>query len=114
MTAHSIHTEGDEYACTCGLRWDTQEEDPHDELELRSFIAGFADLLEKHPNVTEATRQVYGNGPSIPGPEITGKDYFNYQYSIEGTVQVRCINSRVYARDYVNGKWNAWFSSDQR
>lgn len=59
MTAHSIHTEGDEYACTCGLRWDTHEEDPHsvtesntaDQIELAAFLMAFADLLEKYPTV---------------------------------------------------------------
>lgn len=39
---------------------------------LRSFIAGFAELLEKHPNVTEATRRVHGAGsvPELPSPEF--------------------------------------------
>ena len=26
---HRQTREGDEYACTCGLRWDVKEEDPH-------------------------------------------------------------------------------------
>ncbi len=64
---HKVHQEGDEYVCTCGLRWDVHEEDPHpaprqveeplqfgptaDEVELQNFMEGFAALLEKHPNV---------------------------------------------------------------
>jgi hypothetical protein len=62
-TEHKIHQEGDEYVCTCGLRWDIHEEDPHeepkhvnsgptaDEVELQNFMEGFAALLERHPNV---------------------------------------------------------------
>ena len=26
---HQVTRECDEYACTCGLRWDVKEEDPH-------------------------------------------------------------------------------------
>ena len=26
---HRIQREGDEYACSCGLRWDIAEDDPH-------------------------------------------------------------------------------------
>lgn len=29
---HRITREGDEYVCTCGLRWDIDEDDPHEEV----------------------------------------------------------------------------------
>lgn len=29
MQNHRITREGDEYVCTCGLRWDIDEDDPH-------------------------------------------------------------------------------------
>lgn len=29
MQKHKINREGDEYTCTCGLRWDIDEDDPH-------------------------------------------------------------------------------------
>lgn len=28
---HRITREGDEWVCTCGLRWDINEDDPHEE-----------------------------------------------------------------------------------
>lgn len=33
MQNHRITREGDEYVCTCGLRWDIDEDDPHHEVE---------------------------------------------------------------------------------
>lgn len=29
MGRHNVTREIDEYTCTCGLRWDVNEEDPH-------------------------------------------------------------------------------------
>ena len=29
MEKHRTIREGDEYACSCGLRWDIDEDDPH-------------------------------------------------------------------------------------
>jgi len=31
MEKHDVTREGDEYACTCGLRWDINEDDPHEQ-----------------------------------------------------------------------------------
>ena len=31
MDKHKVTRESDEYVCTCGLRWDTHEEDPHEQ-----------------------------------------------------------------------------------
>ena len=29
MDNHNLTREGDEWVCSCGLRWDTDEDDPH-------------------------------------------------------------------------------------
>ena len=29
MENHNLTREGDEWVCSCGLRWDTDEDDPH-------------------------------------------------------------------------------------
>lgn len=31
MVNHIMTRENDEYACSCGLRWDVKEEDPHND-----------------------------------------------------------------------------------
>lgn len=36
MDKHKVTRESDEYVCTCGLRWDTHEEDPHEQDEEES------------------------------------------------------------------------------
>ena len=31
---HKVTREGDEYACVCGLRWDINEDDPHQPVTI--------------------------------------------------------------------------------
>ena len=38
MDNHKVTREGDEYACSCGLRWDIGEDDPHAEEEVTKRI----------------------------------------------------------------------------
>ena len=43
MSACRKWQEGDEYACTCGLRWGTDEKDPHNyaaEYKAQALVVG--------------------------------------------------------------------------
>ena len=43
MSACRKWQEGDEYACTCGLRWGTDEKDPHNyaaDYKVQALVGG--------------------------------------------------------------------------
>lgn len=46
---HRTTREGDEYVCTCGLRWATDEPDPHPSTSEEHI----AQIREKLKNVSE-------------------------------------------------------------
>jgi len=43
---HRTTREGDEYVCSCGLRWTTDEDDPHPSTS-EEHIAGLRQMLAK-------------------------------------------------------------------
>ena len=53
MTIHRIIREGDEFTCTCGLRWDAKEKDPH--VKLNGF-----DLAK--PGSERTVKAMFENG----------------------------------------------------
>lgn len=52
MINHSTTQENDEYVCTCGLRWDTQEDDPHPSTP-EEHIAAMREKLSREKRLTE-------------------------------------------------------------
>lgn len=44
---HRTTREGDEYVCTCGLRWGTDEDDPHPSTS-EEHVAAMRETLRKY------------------------------------------------------------------
>jgi len=52
MSIHRIIREGDEFTCTCGLRWDVKEKDPHVKLNGREVsLKKYIDTLNRCDHV---------------------------------------------------------------
>lgn len=59
---HTTTREGDEYACSCGLRWGIAEEDPH----------GYGPGVVSHPDHKQAQRDMNQQARNLVGNAATG------------------------------------------
>ena len=59
MIKHIITRENDELACSCGLRWDIDEDDPHDGKEQgRQTLKELKEMLNVHGQENKCTEPV--------------------------------------------------------